>query len=277
MNCPLELKKAYQDGRLLPFIGAGVSMSLEWEQKGTKRHGPSWSDLVEKASEILGVKDANLLRVRGTDLQILEYFKMVHSGEIATLTNWLTKLMDPPDSALRESKLHFALAELDKCKLFYTTNYDNFLEDSFRLHGREPHVVALESDMGNPIDNCEIVKFHGDLDHPKKIVLTESDYEKRLTLAAHLDSRLRADLLGRVVLFVGYSFRDPNVSYLFRLFINQNAKYSGTRPGIRAFIFVADPSNFEFKLFEEREINVIPINGARMTEDIVEILHDMRR
>jgi SIR2-like domain len=276
MNCPLELKRAYKDGRLLPFVGAGVSISLEWKHDGIVMRGPSWSNLVEKASEILGVEKVELLRVRGTDLQILEYFKRVHSGQIAKLTNWLTKLMDPPDSAIHESKLHKALAELDRCKLFYTTNYDNFLEKSFSLHGRKTHVVAIESDMGNPIDDCEIVKFHGDLDHPDQIVLSESDYEKRLTLAAPLDSRLRADLLGRVVLFVGYSFRDPNVSYLFRLFTNHIANISGAHPGPRAFIFIADPSNFELSLFEERKIQVIPINGARMTEDIAEILEEMR-
>lgn len=277
MNCPLELKRAYNDGRLLPFIGAGVSMSLEWEQDGKKKRGPSWSNLVEKASEILEYQNVDLLRVRGTDLQILEYFKRVNSGQIAKLTNWLTRFMDPPDSILYASKLHKALAGLEKCKLFYTTNYDNFLENSFCLHGRKTHVVAIESDMGNPIIDCEIVKFHGDLDHPDQIVLTESDYEKRLTLAAPLDSRLRSDLLGRVVLFVGYSFRDPNVSYLFRLFIDHITQISGARPGTRAFIFVADPSNFELSLFEGRKINVIPINGARMVDDIVEVLEDMRR
>lgn len=277
MSCPLELKKAYREGRLLPFIGAGASMSVEWGELGAITRGPSWSNLVEKAAEILGYQDVDLLRVRGTDLQILEYFKSTHSGEIAKLTNWLAKSMDPPTDALENSKLHKALANLDRCKLFYTTNYDNFLENSFKLHNRIAHVVAIESDMGKPIENCEIVKFHGDLDHPSHIVLTESDYERRLTLSTPMDFRLRSDLLGRVVLFVGYSFRDPNVSYLFRLFTDHLEKYIGVRSGVRAFIFVANPSNFELALFEERKIQVIPVNGNRITEDITSILEDMRR
>ena len=102
---------------------------------------------------------------------------------------------------------------LGKCRLFYTTNFDNFLERSFRLSGRSCVVSAVEAQMGGAEAQCEIIKFHGDLDHPDQIVLTESEYEKRLPLSTALDYRLRADLLGRVVLFIGYSFRDPNVSH----------------------------------------------------------------
>lgn len=277
MSCPLELKKAYKDGRLLPFIGAGVSMSVEWDEGGQLKRGPSWSNLVEKAAEILGFQNVELLRVRGTDLQILEYFKRQHSGEIAKLTNWLTKSMNPPIEALRDSKLHKALVALDKCRLFYTTNYDNFLEESFRYNNRDAHVVAIESHMGKTAGNCEIVKFHGDLDHPAHIVLTESDYEKRLSLSTSMDFRLRADLLGRVALFIGYSFRDPNVSYLFRLFTDHLEAFQGALPGRRAFIVVADPSNFELSLFEERKIQVIAVSRSNMANDITALLNDMRR
>lgn len=278
MNCPNELRKAYKEGRLLPFIGAGASMSVEWSAaNGEKIRGPSWSDLVSKASEILGYENVELLRVRGTDLQILEYFKRYHSGEIAKLTNWLSNYLQPPEIALKNSKIHKALSELDKCRLFYTTNYDDFLEKSFTIHGRKHHVVALESEMGLSDESCEIIKFHGDLDHPNQIVLTESDYEKRLSLSEPLDFRLRADLLGRVILFVGYSFRDPNVSYLFRLFTDHIKVARGARLGTRAFIFVADPSNFETTLFKERNIEIIPVDGNRITESIHEVLSDMRR
>src|SRR5262249_28683281 len=157
-------------------------------------------------------------RVRGTDMQILEYFKLKHGDQTAKLTNWLSKLMDPSDDALRDSPIHKELALLTRCRLFYTTNYDDFLERAFSLHGREHEVVVLESQMGGVRRDCEIIKFHGDLNHPDQIVLTESDYERRLSLSTAMDYRLRADLLGRVILFIGYSFRDPNVSYLFRLF-----------------------------------------------------------
>jgi hypothetical protein len=129
--------------------------------------------------------------------------------------------------------------------------------------------------MGKDIADAEIVKFHGDLNHPDRIVLTESDFERRLKLSSPMDYRLQADLLGRVILFLGYSFRDPNVSYLFRLFTENLRDEASTLSGPRAYIAIPDPSDFEVRLFEERKIQVIPINGNNKEHDIVTLLDEM--
>src|SRR5207247_6449723 len=102
--------------------------------------------------------------------------------------------------------------------IYYTTNYDHFLERAVTLHGRNPIAVATEAQMGHlGASRPQIVKFHGDFNHPPQMVVTESDYEKRLAFETEMDFRLRSDVLGRAVLFLGYSFRDANVAYLFRL------------------------------------------------------------
>lgn len=251
-------------------------MSVTWEDKGEQITGPSWTELVDQATKQLGFETPDLARVRGTDLQILEYFKKKQSGQTAKLTNWLFKLMAPPDDAIARSRILSELSRLDQCKTFYTTNYDSFLERAFALHGRRHEVVAIESQMGGFHEDCQIIKFHGDLDHPDQIVLTESDYEERLRLSTAMDYRLRSDLLGHVVLFLGYSFRDPNVSYLFRLFVDDFWGKRGSLPGTRAFIVVPDPSDFELELFETRRIEVIPVNGGRFSEEIAQLLLEMR-
>lgn len=253
-------------------------MSIEWIDDSTKNfvRGPSWGELVDQATRILGFVNPDLARVRGTDLQILEYFRCKHSGQTAKLTNWLNKLMVPPDAALMASPIHSELAQLTQCSLFYTTNYDNFIERTFDLHGRNCNVVAVEAQMGRTPAKCQIIKFHGDLDHPDQIVLTESDYEKRLTLSMAMDHRLRSDLLGRVILFIGYSFRDPNVAYLFRLFTDHFREQRGGLPGKRAYIVVPDPSDFEVTLFGERHIEVIAVDGEKQAQEIATMLREMR-
>jgi hypothetical protein len=125
-------------------------------------------------------------------------------------------------------------------------------------------------------DVCDIIKFHGDLENPELMVLSESNYERRLALDTFIDYKFRADLLGRAVLFLGYSFRDWNVSYLFRLI---NDKFHGlpqTATGRRAYITVADPSDFEIRLFQARNIEVIPVAGKNQTEDIAQLLRELR-
>lgn len=277
MICPLDLKKRYHEGRVLPFLGAGVSMSVCWNVDGKELRGASWEELVEQATKMLGFSEPSLARVRGTDLQILEYYRIKNAGQSAPLMNWLLRKMSPPDDAVERSDIHKALVALNNCKIFYTTNYDDFLERAFQLSGRAHRVVAVEAHMGsNSGSETEIVKFHGDLNNPEQIVLTESQYEKRLRFDSALDTKLRSDLQGRVLLFIGYSFRDPNVSYLFRLSKTLLENQAGAFPGVRAYITVPEPSEFENELFKERGIEVIPIRASRITQDIAELIGELR-
>lgn len=67
-------------------------------------------------------------------------------------------------------------------------------------------------------DRTEVVKYHGDLRHEQTLVLTESQYYTRLEFESPMDLKFRSDLLGRSVLFMGYSFRDINIRVIwFRL------------------------------------------------------------
>lgn len=272
---PLDLKQMYRQGRLIPFIGAGVSMGVSWTENGMSRRGPSWGEMVELAVKRLGVSDPRLLRTRGNDLQILEYYKIVNHG-VGPLTNWLYANMRPPDQALLSSPVHAALAALSGCSTFYTTNYDDFIERAFALHGRATHRVAIEAHMGRG-HPTEVVKFHGDFNFPESLVLTETDYQHRLKLESPMDFRLRSDLLGRGTLFIGFSFTDHNVAYIFWL-VNQLFKeLPDTSSGRRAYIVVADPSDFEMRLFRGRNIEIIPVSRKTITEDIVKLLEELRR
>ena len=98
-------------------------MSVEWEEGGREKRGPSWSELVDQAIRELGFGVPELLRARGTDLQILEYFRLKNNRELAKLLNWLVREMRPPDDALRDSLILRELSALERCQVFYTTFY----------------------------------------------------------------------------------------------------------------------------------------------------------
>jgi hypothetical protein len=273
MSCPTELRRLYREGRVLPFVGAGASMSVSWKVGAEDRRGLSWSELVDEAIRQLGSERSDVLRFRGTDLQILEYFKAKKKG-FAPLTNWLYSQMQPPDDDLVNSPIHSALANLDRCSVFYTTNFDDFLERSLRLNGRDVHVTTSEADM-NYEGKAQVIKFHGDLNSPNEMVLSESHYEQRMRLESAMDLKLRSDVLGRAILFIGYSFRDPNVAYLFR---TVNEKFSGlpqSFAGKRAYIIATSPSDFELQLFQERNIEVIAATDPDRTRAVSDLLQEL--
>ena len=182
MRIPRELPQLYSSGRLLPFVGAGVSRSVSWTSAGQQYQGPSWRELVDQAAKQLGFAQPHLLRTRGTDLQVLEYFKLVKE-DIAPLTNWLLVSMQAPDAAIKQSPILEALADLQLCRLYYTTNYDNFLERALHLAGRPPDTVATETHIRRvKSERPQVVKFHGDLDNPSRMVITESGLRKAARL-----------------------------------------------------------------------------------------------
>lgn len=276
MDCPPELKRRYQEGRLIPFIGAGISMSVQWESNGVQRAGPSWKELVDYAATELGFTSADLARMRATDLQILEYYKLKNHENLAPFRNWLVTRLQAPDEALLESAIHTSLAQLTNTDTFYTTNFDDFLERSLRLNGRPCKSVVVEANMQRQSGITNVVKFHGDLNNPEEMVISETQYEQRLRLANVLDHRFRADILANALLFVGYSFRDPNVSYLFTLFANELGRLPDSDSGMRAYITAADPSDMEKRLFRARNMEVVPIRTSEMSGDIAALLNELR-
>lgn len=274
MRCPEDLKQLYQQRRVIPFVGAGASMSVSWS--GGRERGPSWDEMINEAVRLLGSNDPALLRLRGSDLQVLEFFKIKHNG-LAPLTNWLSrKFSKASDSDILASPIHAALVQLDRCSIFYTTNYDDFLERALFKSGRQAKVITRrERNIAHDRTNVEVVKFHGDFNNPADMVVTESHYMERMRLESPMDFKLRGDILGRAALFIGYSFRDPNVNYIFHLVnrLFENLPESGT--GRRAYIVLADPSDFERRLFRKRNIEVIAVGSKDRASEIAAFLVEM--
>ncbi len=275
-TCPGDLRRLYKQKRVIPFIGAGVSMSVEWIDGTETQRAPSWRELVDQAAQLLGADQPDLLRIRGTDLQILEYFSIKKNG-LAPLTNWLSqKLSKATDDSILASPIHAELVKLECCSLFYTTNYDDFIERALLKHERKTQVVSSEHNVSHDRETVEVVKFHGDFNDPDSMVLSESHYMDRMSLESPMDFKLRADIIGRAVLFIGYSFRDANVNYIFHLVNRLFKDLPDSQTGRRAYIVLFEPSEFERQLFLKRNIEVIPISGQEQSLAVASVLHHMR-
>ena len=273
MICPIDLKRLYRERRVIPFVGAGASMSVTWE--GGKRRGPSWGEMVNEAARLLGA-DPDLLRVRGTDLQVLEYFA-IKKGGLAQLTNWLSvQFASATDDDIVASLIHAELVKLELCGVYYTTNYDDFIERALSKVGRKAYITSSEHNISHDRSFVEVVKFHGDFNTPDRMVLSKSQYMNRMRLESPMDFKLRADILGRAVLFIGYSFRDPNVDYIFHVVNSLFKALPNSSSGRRAYIILPAPSEFERRLFQNRNIDVIPVDPMNISYGVAAVLDEMR-
>jgi hypothetical protein len=202
------LREAYQERRLVPFLGAGFSRPLDL---------PSWNELMTWMARPLGF-DPRLFALHGSPIQLAGYYDLEKVG-LGRFIKQMRRGFHSPAVVKRRraSPQHRALAALNKVGRIYTTNFEHHVEGALRDAGRKVETLARLEDFARPVRQgaCQVVKFHGDLDYPETVVLTEAQVFDRFRLEDAPDQCLRADLLGNVFLFVGYSFSDPNIRYIW--------------------------------------------------------------
>lgn len=226
--------------RAILFVGSGVSAHLGL---------PSWRDLMVRLAEELGLAADDFLAL-STDFRALTEFYRLETQSLDALLGWMRRTWDLPDRAVRESRIHSALVELD-FPLIYTTNYDHLLERAFALHGRRVNKIVTANDIAR-IDPAlpTIVKFHGDLDEPRSLVIAETDYFRRLALQEPLDIKLLADAFGRPILFVGYSFSDVNLRLLLYRMRSTWRESGDAKLEPRSYIFMSRPNTAEERVLD---------------------------
>lgn len=259
-----DLQEAVRQRRALLFVGAGVSMNL-----GV----PSLEALIERMARQIG-QDPVEFRELGDPLSLAEFY-FHERGSLSTLADWMTRRRDGEPIDVSHSRIHRAIVELD-FPVIYTTNYDPWLERAFEAFGRPYNRIVRVSDIarGRP-GVTDIVKLHGDLEDEATLVLTESNYFGRLSFESPLDIKLRADVLTRTVLFIGYSLSDINMRYLLYRLQQQWAQDDlGHQP--RSFLFLARRNRVHETLLRGRGIEPIVCEGEP-AEGLLDLLERLPR
>ena len=131
----------------------------------------------------------------------------------------------------RRSKLtdnHKLLASLP-IKTYWTTNYDSLIEDALKAGGKTPDVKITVANLATtvPRRDAVIYKMHGDVSQPDKAVVTKDDYESYESARHLFSTALQGDLVSKTFLFMGFSFNDPNLSYILsriRILLGENRR-----------------------------------------------------
>ncbi|MEA4926425.1 MAG: SIR2 family protein [Syntrophomonadaceae bacterium] len=261
-----DLLNRLQERRLIPFIGAGFSESCGCPSAGSliyklARHFQT-DNVLEAAGEV------DLLRWA-------EYLKIINAGHIDEVLEQIHQLLNYESIDIAQSKPHLLLARMG-APIVYTTNFDHLIEQGYNhLHIPCQIVVTTEDIIAAAGSNCpQIVKFHGSLGQKDSVVLTESDYYERLEFVTPIDIKLRADALGKSLLFMGYSFSDFNVRYLWFKLRKMMQGIKDTRIP-QSYILLFRPDPITATLLENT--GIIPIDlsqydGSNKTEKLCSFL-----
>lgn len=262
-----ELIDAIRNRRVILFVGGGVSMNLGL---------PSWDRLIDRLADDLDM-DREAFREMGDHLMLAEYYKL--NKGIGPLRSWMDRKWHNTDKVnIRESRIHQMIVELD-FPIIYTTNYDRWIEFAYKSYEKPYHKIADVSDLKTIREGVpQIIKFHGDFDNDSSIVLTETSYFERLDFETPLDIKLRADVLGRSILFIGYSLTDINIRFLLYKLnkLWEHANGQDSKP--KSFILLTKPNPVQERVLERRGITTLiadhedPKTGL---ENFLEALHNV--
>ncbi|MEY8199435.1 MAG: SIR2 family protein [Colwellia sp.] len=199
-----QLLSSFKQGNVILFVGAGVSMNLGL---------PSWSDLIDKIAKDLNY-DPDIYKTFGDNYALAEYYRL-QKGSIGPLRSWMDRHWHSDKIDVSSSKVHEYIAN-SNFPIIYTTNYDRWIERALDFYNQPYTKIASVSDLTKVLpESTQVVKFHGDFDDDKSIVLDETSYFERLDFETPLDIKLRSDVLGKSVLFIGYGLADINLRLLF--------------------------------------------------------------
>lgn len=261
-----ELARAINRRRAILFAGAGLSMGVGL---------PSWQKLIDHMADDLGI-DPDAQGAPGISYQTLAEYYRIERGSIGPLRSWMDREWKVSPERVRESRVHQLIIELD-FPLIYTTNYDRNLEVAFELHDKPFVKIANAADLAMTVSGeTQIVKFHGDFDDDETLILTETDYFSRLSFDSPLDVKLRADAMGRTVLFVGYSMRDLNIRLLLHRIWETWARSGYERRRPRSFVFMPREDPVQRTVLSRWGITLVTAGGDDPEEALAAFLEDLR-
>jgi hypothetical protein len=261
---PDELITSVREGQTLLFAGAGLSMGLKL---------PSWAELIAHLASELGY-DAEVFQALGDNLQLAEFYK-IKKTSLGALRSWLDRKWHEDESQVDASRSHQAIINL-KFPTIYTTNYDRWLEIAFDRRKIKRVKIANVGDFAQDRrEAVEIVKLHGDFDDDESLVLTEESYFERLSFESPLDLKLRADIIGKSVLFIGYGMADVNVRYLwYKLHkLWEYSEYSANRP--RSYVFLGRPNAVSEAILTARGLTPISAESDDPGEALSTFLEEL--
>ena len=186
------------NGTAAVFLGAGMSVEAGYV---------NWKGLLKDVADELGL-DVD----RETNLVALAQYHVNERNSRSVLNQ---KILNEFTEHQTLTPSHHTLARLP-IQTYWTTNYDRLIEAALEHQNRRPDVKYAVDQLkcSRPGRDAVVYKMHGDVEHPEGAILTKDDYEGYFREHEPFVAALSGDLVQKTLLFLGFSFSDPNIDYV---------------------------------------------------------------
>lgn len=243
-------KPLYDDiarGYWLPLVGAGLSRNAI-VSSGAKP--PDWNGLASVLRAELADPDDT-----SDALDVISAYAHEHGRPaLVERVAQVIRLADAGPAGVHRSLCRLPLDVL------ITTNFDNLLEEAFRSVAKPCHAVLDEPQLGlnNPFPGPTLLKIHGDVSRPDKMILTEKDFDTFLMRNPLMGTVVASHFAQRSAVRIGYSLSDPDLRQLLAIVSERLGR------GARAIYSIeVDPSAAKVSRFARRGVRVVNLPGDR--------------
>lgn len=203
--------KAIEGSNAAIFAGAGMSQPAGYV---------NWKELMREIAE-----DLDLNVDLETDLIALAQY---HVNEFDGRSKINQILIEEFTKSVKMTANHEILSSLP-ITTYWTTNYDRLIETALEAKGKvvDSKIVPENLAYTAPKTDAIVYKMHGDISLPHDAVLTKDDYEGYDLKRKLYSTALQGDLVSKTFLFIGFSFDDPNLSYILsriRILLGENSR-----------------------------------------------------
>ncbi|MDE7050461.1 MAG: SIR2 family protein [Lactobacillus sp.] len=151
-----------------------------------------------------------------------------------------------PKNDFEEEKEAFSKM-LVKARMVITTNYDLFIEDSYKKAKTSVQVhIGNRGLFEKTEDYGELYKIHGSISDVNSIVITSEDYSRNESKSALIDAKILSNLTESPIIFLGYSLTDKNVQRLLNSFV-ENAPFDISQAASRIGVVTFSEGEKEIK------------------------------
>ncbi|XRJ97253.1 SIR2 family protein [Latilactobacillus sakei] len=217
---PDNLVEALAYNNCVVFIGSGVSATaVDGHGHGLK----TWTEFIEDAKE-------HLFKI-GYEKERELIDQQLNIGDNMTALQLIKDFSDPGNYnyfikksfngvGISASNVHRYLRNMN-LKTVVSTNFDNIYENFCKSanSGDVGYTTANYNDEKAIIDHLKssdnlIIKAHGSIESPENIIFTRDEYYAARREYPIFYKVLESLFLSKMVLFIGYSLNDPDMSLL---------------------------------------------------------------
>ncbi len=205
-----QLLQCMLDGTVVPFIGAGISVSGGF---------PSWEKHLREQGRTANISTEHIdtLLANGQYEKIIEEIEHGLGQDV-----FIQEIRDVFSRTGSISDVIWRVSELFTNTLI-TTNYDRLIEQAFENGAEDPYQIinGLQA-MQKPDENkVTIIKLHGDIKNPKQCILSKNQYDQAygcnaLDMTRPIPKLLSYYYQNSSLLFLGCSLNNDRTLQVFQ-------------------------------------------------------------